>query len=278
MTYTPVIPVSGLIGLRLLDRTYQAQFDAFSRSPDVQRDIDYFLEHAGEATTAEDLVGDRRLLKVALGAFGLDDEIDHQAFVRKILEEGTLDSKSLANRLSDPAWAEFSRALGYGDVGGLLVLGSMREEIAAQYQERQFERAVGDVDVDLRLAMNFRRQIKDIATSDSVGTAGWFKIMGSESLRAVVVGAFGLPDAFAQIDIDRQSKMLAARAEKMFGDGSPAVFASEANVETLIRRFLVTQQMENGPLPGTPGMAALIMLQSNGLGSSASANLFASNL
>lgn len=277
MAFSPVIPFGGLMGLRFIDRTYQAQFDTFSRSPDVQRDIDYFLEHADEATTAADLVGDRRLLKVALGAFGLDAEIDKQAFVRKILEDGTIDPKALANRLSDPAWAEFSRTLGYGDVGGLLIFRNVRDDIAARFRERQFEQAVGDVDVELRLALNFRRQIGDIARSPNANTSGWFKIMGSEPLRKVVVGAFGLPDAFSQIDIDRQRDELSSRAERMFGDGSPAVFASAKNVEALIRRFLVSAQIQNGPAAGAPGMAALTMLQSSALGPSASASLFSSN-
>ena len=39
--------------------------------------------------SAADLVADRRLLKVALGAFGLEGEIDKKAFIRKVLEEGT---------------------------------------------------------------------------------------------------------------------------------------------------------------------------------------------
>lgn len=277
MAFSPVVPFSGLAGLRFLDRTYGAQFNAFSRSPDVQREIDYFLNNAAKADTAEALVGDRRLLQVALGAFGLSAEVGKRAFIRKILDEGTLDPKALANRLADPAWAEFAGALGYGDVGGLLVLPGVREEIAARYRERQFESAVGNVDVSLRLALNFRRQIQGIAAAPTADKSGWFKILGSQPLRRVIEGAYGLPAAFAQIDIDRQRDALGARTERLFGKPSPAVFSSAANVDVLIRRFLVAEQVRNGPSPGTPGLAALNMLRSSAIGPAASANLFASN-
>ena len=58
---------------------------------------------SGRIASAEALVKDRRLLTVALGAFGLDGEIDKKFFIRKVLEGGTEASDSLANRPYDPA-------------------------------------------------------------------------------------------------------------------------------------------------------------------------------
>jgi hypothetical protein len=277
MAFAPVVPFGGLLGFRFVERTFDRQFDAFAKSPDIRREIDYFLEHASEATTAADLVADRRLLNVALGAFGLEDEIDKRAFVRKILDEGTLDPKSLANRLADPAWAKFSAALGYGDLGGLLVFENTRLNIAEQYRERQFERAIGDVDLDVRLALNFRREIKEIAATSATDEVAWFKVLGSEPLRQVIEGAYQLPEGFGQIDIDRQREEVAVRTEQFFGSGSPTVFASDENIDDLLRRFLVSAQLQGGISASAPGATALTLLQSSGLGSSGSANLFASN-
>ena len=277
MAFAPVVPFGGLLGFRFVERTFDAQFEAFGKSPDIQREIDYFLEHAGEATTAEALVADRRLLRVALGAFGLDDEVDKRAFIRKILEDGTIDPEALANRLSDPAWAEFSQALGYGDLGGLLVFDNTRQDIAEQFRLRQFERAIGDADVDIRLALNFRRQIREIATDPGVETSGWLKVLGSKPLRSVIEGAYNLPIAFGLIDIDRQVGDLEARTGQLFGSESPAVFASDENIDDLLRRFLLSAQLRGGISPSAPGATALILLQAGGLGTGGSANLFASN-
>jgi hypothetical protein len=277
MSFTPVVPFGGLLGLRFVERTYDAQFETFGKNPEIQRDIDYFLEHASEATTAERLVSDRRLLRVVLGAYGLDDEIGKRAFVRKILEDGTLDPKALANRLSDPAWAELSDALGYGDLGGLLVFDNVQENIVERFRLRQFERAVGDVDLDIRLSLNFRREIGEIALDPSVGKTGWFKVLGSQPLRRVFEGAFNLPTGFGLIDIDRQRDELAARADQMFGVDSPAAFASGENIEDLLRRFLVSAQLTAGISSSAPGATALALIQAGGIGSAGGANLFASN-
>src|SRR5690606_39015084 len=94
MSFQPTIPMGGLAGWRFLERTAAAQRAAFERGPELARDIAYFQERIAAVGSAEELVADRRLLKVALGAFGLEDEIDKKAFVRKVLEGGTDDPRS----------------------------------------------------------------------------------------------------------------------------------------------------------------------------------------
>lgn len=276
MAFAPVIPVGGLAGLRFVERTHARQLDALGRSPDIRREIDYFLAHAAEARTAEALVADRRLLRVALGAFGLEDEVDKRAFIRRVLEEGTLDPKALANRLADLAWREFSRALGYGDVGGLLGLSSVRQDIAERFRLRQFERAVGESDVNVRLALNYKREIA--AAVAAPGPAGWFRILGSRPLRRVIEGAYGLPPDFAALDIDRQRAVLEERTGRMFGARSPSVLAAPENVEHVVGRFLARAEAGAGPSLAMRGAAALAVMQAGGLGPGAQAGLFASRL
>lgn len=278
MAFAPVVPLGGLAGLRFVERTFDRQIETFGRSPEIQREIDHFLAHAGEAKTAEALVADRRLLRVALGAFGLEDEVDKRAFVRRVLEEGVLDPKALANRLADPAWKKLARTLGYGDFGGFLGLESVRQDLAERFRLRQFERAVGDADVNLRLALNFKREITEIAVSSGTGRAAWLKLLGSQPLRRVVEGAFGLPAGFAGLEIDRQVGVLEERTQRLFGGATPTVFTSAENVDAVLRRFLARAEAASGPSPGTRGAAALTLLQSGGLGPGAQASLFASAL
>ena len=118
MSYVPAIPLSGVAGWRFLERTSERQQAAFEKSATVKREIAYFEEKIGSVTRAADLLGDRRLLKVALTAFGLEDKIDQKAFIRKVLEEGTTKEDALAVKLSDPAWKNLSAAFGFGDAGG----------------------------------------------------------------------------------------------------------------------------------------------------------------
>ena len=77
--FQPIIPTDGLAGWRFLQRTYDTQLDSFARSAPVQRDTDYFAQKIASVTSAEELVADRRLLTVALGAFGLQDDINNRS-------------------------------------------------------------------------------------------------------------------------------------------------------------------------------------------------------
>ncbi|MEO0428849.1 MAG: DUF1217 domain-containing protein [Pseudomonadota bacterium] len=274
----PAIPLGGVAGLKLLDRTFDRQLETFSRSPELQREIDDFLDRAGEVQSAEDLVADRQLLKVALGAFGLEDELPKRALVRTVLEEGTIDPEAIANRLVDPAWGRFAAALGFGDLGNRLGSESVRRQITEDYRVRQFERAVGDIDVDLRLALNFRREIDDIAGSGTVERSGWFRVIGSEPLRLVVLGALNLPESIGALDIDAQVTRLEERAQQVFGGRTPAVFTDPAVVEDAIERFLFSSAAQRAPSATAPGVAALTILQANPLGAAGTANLFASRL
>ena len=172
MAFAPVIPLSGLAGFRFIEQTYDRQFALYNKSPEIQRDIDHFREAAGEVETLEDLMADRSLLRVVLGAYGLDEDLDKRAYVRKVIEEGTLANDAFANRIADSAYREMAEAVGFGNFGNRLIHDSVREDLIARFQERQFEQAVGEQNVDIRVAMNFRREISEIATSENVDRSG----------------------------------------------------------------------------------------------------------
>ena len=121
MPFAPVVPLGGLAGWRVLERTQARQQEQFNKSPDLQREIDYFKENIGKVTSTAELVGDRRLLAVALGAFGLSEEVNKQAFVRKVLDEGTDERTAFANRLGNSDYIAFAETFSFGnDVGGFV--------------------------------------------------------------------------------------------------------------------------------------------------------------
>ena len=99
MTFTPAVIFGGLGGFRVFEATAPRQRDAFEQNPTTQRALDYFRENISNARTAQDLVADRRLLEVSLAAYGLSEEIDKRAFIRRILEDGVDDPRALARFL-----------------------------------------------------------------------------------------------------------------------------------------------------------------------------------
>lgn len=277
MSYVPALPLGGVAGWRFLERTAEKQQATFGNSAEVRREVAWFEERIASVTSAAELVADRRLLTVALTAFGLGDKIDQKAFVRKVLDEGTTADGAFAVRLSDPAWKAFSAAFGFGDTaGGRTGEAGFAARIVAAYRTRAFEAAVGQADDDLRLAMNFKREIGALAAEGEEG-ASWYKVLGSPPLRKVFETAFGLPKSFVNLDIDRQRDILAGRAEALLGSANLSVFADGEAVEKMITRFLARAQIAAGAGGGGPASAALTLLRAtSGSGTSGLFNLLAS--
>lgn len=279
MPLTPVIPNNGIAGWNFLQKTLDRQTEAFNKSPDIARDVAYFEANIGEVKTLDDFMGDRRLLKVALGAFGLGDEISKGAFVRKVLEEGTADRSAFAVRLNNSDYIEMAETIRVDQDGNVSISASDIANISERYERQSFEEEVGNVDDSMRLALNFERKIKEFAGQGLSENAGWFRAIGSVPLRTVIESAFNLPGEFSALDIDRQKDILVDKANALFGGKTVDVFENPDNVQTMINRFLLRQQIESGPTASTPGFAALSILQagSSSLSSAGIANLLISN-
>ncbi|WYK05859.1 DUF1217 domain-containing protein (plasmid) [Cereibacter sphaeroides f. sp. denitrificans] len=257
MSFQPVLPLTGYAGWRFLGRTMERQRDSHDQSQQVQREVAYFAEKIGTVRSPEDLVSDYRLLKVALGAFGLGEAINGKALIRKVLGEGTADKGALANRLSDKRWLALAKAFDFDGAG--TGTAGFADRIAEQYRTQSFETAIGEVDANLGLALTLDREMATLASDDMSEEAKWFSVLGSRSLRAVFDGAFGLPKEFAALDLDRQVEIYQDRTARMFGSGSASQFADEDKRETLIKTFLIRADLGSmGPAP--PGRIALTLL------------------
>jgi len=260
MSFVPAVPLGGFAGWAMLKRTAETQKAAFNKQAQVLRDEDYFRANIGKVNSAEDLVKDRRLLGVALGAFGLEADINNRFFIRKVLEDGTLRDSALSLKLSDKRYREFSAAIGFGDFGtGRIRMSDFPDRILAAWKERQFEAAVGQVSDSLRLAMNAEREIGKIASANLTEDARWFTLMGQRPLRQVLETAFGLPTSFGTLDIDKQREVLSRKAEAMFGDGGVAQFANPDRIQDLIKRYLLRDQI-SAATSLSPASAALSLV------------------
>jgi hypothetical protein len=273
MSFQPTVPLAGIAGWRFLERTAARQQAAFEQGPALQREIADFEARIGTVTTAAELVADRKLLKVALGAFGLEGEIDKKAFLRRILEDGTTADDAIARRLTDPAFFRFAAAFGFGDAGARTAEPGFASAITASYRTRAFEAAVGEASNDMRLALNFRREIAGLAAGDG---GSWYSVLGSKPLRAVFEKAFGLPAAFGRLDIDKQHAVLRDKAAALLGSDSLTAFKDPAAVDKVIDRFLARAQIEAGARATGPAATALTLLQGATGGTSGLMNLIAS--
>jgi hypothetical protein len=260
--FTPVVPSGGLVGWRFLQRTYDTQFEAFSQSSQLARATDYFAEKIKEVASAEELVADRRLLEVALGAFGLQDDINNRFFIQKILDEGTTNDDSLANRFSDKRYQELSAAfgLGPGEQSNLTSEG-FAEGIIERFRANSFEVATGTQDQSMRIALFAQRELPDLAQDDMSNDAKWFTIMGQPPLRIAFEKALNLPSSFGQVDVDQQLTVFKERARAVFGSDEVSQFSTPEAIDDLVTKYIVRAQLDTFNASTSSASIALTLLQ-----------------
>ncbi len=261
MTYQPVIPMGGNAGWTFLKRTREVQQAAFDSSAAIKNDADYFRENIGKVRTVDDLMKDQRLLKVALGAFGLEGEAGKKALIQKVLAEGTENEDSLANKLGDGRWLSMSKSFGFDQATPASQKPGFADDIIAAYKTRSFEVAVGEQDVNMRFALGLDRELDNLLEGKLSTDGLWYSIMATKPLRAVFEGAFGMPAAVGALDIDRQLEIFKEKSRGAFGDESPRALADPDKREELIRLFFARADIKTANASYSAATVALSLLQ-----------------
>ncbi|MEX0369541.1 MAG: DUF1217 domain-containing protein [Tateyamaria sp.] len=261
--FQPVLISSGLTGWQFLKQTYDDQLSTFSQSAQLQRDTDHFAQKIASVTTAEELVADRQMLSVALGAFGLSDDINNTYFIQKMLSDGTTADDALANRFTDSRYADFSAAFGLGpnEIPGGLREG-FADEIIEKYLANSFEVETGAQDETMRIALYAERVLPELAREGSTEAAKWFSIMGQPPLREMFETALGLPEAFGQVDIDQQLSVFQERSERVLGISDPSELADPDTLDRVITSYLARSQLDEFGSASSRAAIALTLLSS----------------
>ena len=265
MSFQPFVPTGGIAGWRFLQRSQDMQVQAFNAGPVMARDTDTFLARIGQIRSAADLVADRTVLKVALGAFGLQDDIDNRAFIQRVLGDGTKADDALANRLSDKRYRAFSAAFGFGP--GAVPLTGRRDEmegIVARYRAQSFERALGEQDQTMQIALYAQRELPGIAAGASRETTRWYSVLGLPPLRAMFETAMGLPSSFSQLDLDKQVEVFRDKLQRATGSADISQFADPAAIEKLTTLYLARAQIRDLTAGMSSGATALTLLRGIG--------------
>ena len=173
MSFQPFVSGSGLYGWSLLKATLKTQKSAFNRSSAIQADTRYFAERFNAIERAEDITGDRRLLRVVLGAYGLADDVDNRFFIRKVMEEGVVSSSALANKLSDRRYRNLASDFDFSTIPPKhLVQTGLAQKIIDAFRTQSFEQKIGIRDRDMRLALGFSRDLLDLSEESGTASAG----------------------------------------------------------------------------------------------------------
>jgi len=258
VSFQPFVPTGGLSGWRFLQNTIETQRKAHGEGVALQRDLAYFRVNIGKIDTAEALVGDYRLLSVALGAFGLSDDIGSKFLIRRVLEEGTLEPDALANKLSDKRYRDLSRAFGFGDFPvPSTKISTFADKIEARYRDQAFETDMGQTSETMRLALYVQRELPALAAGTGSNRTKWFTIMGIAPIRQVMETAMGLPSSFATLSLDKQLETFLERSRSIFGTDQIDDLASDGALGRVLDRFTVLDESDTSLTVSSPALVLL---------------------
>ena len=274
MTFRPALPLSGVAGSNFLQRTYDRQLQTFAETPQNQNDRAYFEQALSEPISVDDFLSDRRLLRISLTAFGLAGEETKGGFVRRAFESALDPDDSFLQRINNPDYTRFTNVVRPDAEGNIQLNSAQIQDILTNFERETFEAAVGEIDTDLRLDLNFRSDIDQLVGDNASDSAKAFRLLGSVPVRTLLEGALNLPTEFSQLDVERQAEDLQDRLQTTFGISELSELANPEVIDRVTSRYLAIQSALQGPNANTPGFAALSLL--TGVGSNASANLFLS--
>ena len=215
-----------------------------ARQPQVARDIKHFQDKAPDLNTVDDLLKDRRSLKLVLSAFQLESEIGKTALIKKILTEPIGNEKSLSNRMLDTRYKQLAQALQPAFANGSPFADPKSvESIVTAFKTNEFEKQQGEQAPGMRDAMYFKRTIGKVTDLS--------QIMADRTLMKVVRLGLGLPSQFGLLKYEHQKARLEPRVD--VGKFKDAKF-----VDKFVQRFLIMNERESGGGGATSPLANLV--------------------
>jgi uncharacterized protein DUF1217 len=234
--------LSAAAAYRLHSENLTRSTAAAARSPLVARETAYYLAHIGEVKSVADLTGDRRLLRYALKAFGLEDMAYAGAFIRRVLEGGVDAPRSLANSLADPRYREFAETFNFARYGAATTSFTRTQQGTVDRFVRQtVEENAGRESEGARLALYFERKAPSVRNT--------YGLLADRALLKVVQVALGLSEATSRMDIDRQARLIEERIDI-------ADFREPAQLRRFLERFTSLWDVANAGTAAGPAALA----------------------
>lgn len=172
----------------------------------VALESDYYRRTIGSIKSIDDFVGNTRLFKYAMKAFGLE-EMDHaKGFIRKILEGGVADEKSLANRLADDRFVRLATTFDFAANGEATTdAADATEGVVDRYVRQSLEVDAGEDNEGVRLALYFQREAPKVTSA--------YGLLADPALWEVVKTVYGFPAEMGGADIDKQKSAVDKRLD-----------------------------------------------------------------
>ncbi len=232
-----------LADYQLIARDLPGSINRFSKQPQVQREIDYYLTHIKNIKSVDEFMANERVYRFAMEAAGLSDMIYAKAFMRKVLTEGVDSPDAFANKLADTRFREFAKRYNFARYGESATLFERtRQGAVDDYLRQKLEEDAGQTNEGVRLALYFRRKAPQIRSG--------YDILAEPALMKVAETIIG--HSLARGDIDRNAKLVEARLPiKDFKDPE--------KLEKFLQRFTVMWDINRSATQTTSSPNALLI-------------------
>jgi hypothetical protein len=195
-----------IAALQLAEANETKDVAATAAQPAIARDIAKFTAAVQNATSISSLLANPDFLKVFMTANDLADQIPYTALAQKALMSDPSDSTSLANVLSDTAWKSTVGAYNFF-ANGLSAVQNPQAiaTLTNAYAEVSWRNSLDATTPGLSNALAFRATASTFTTVD--------QILGDPTARAVITGAYNIPEQIAYQQLEAQEKAITSNLD-----------------------------------------------------------------
>jgi hypothetical protein len=174
--------------------------------PQTANETEYYLANIGEIKSLDDFMGNDRIYRYAMKAFGLEEMTYAKGLIRKVLTEGIDGSNTFANKLSDPRYKELATTFNFARYGSATTsFERTQKPTADRYVRQVFEEQQGSQNENVRLALYFERKASSLTNA--------YEVLADPALLKVVQTALGISSSTSMMPIDKQAEMLSKRLD-----------------------------------------------------------------
>jgi len=224
-----------------------------SEKPNIAREVEYYKENISNIKSIDDLMNDTQIYATVMRAYGLEDMAYAKGFMRKLLEGGTDDPESMANKLTDTRYKNLVSDFNFVRHGeATTAFDRTQSGVIDNLYSQRIEADAGLQNGGARLAIYFQRKSEDVETP--------YALLADTALLKFIQTTYSFPETMSLLPIEKQAAMIEEKLD--VSDLKDPEF-----VDNLVNRFLSLWDVSN---PETVEVPPLIAPPSGQLGISES--------
>lgn len=208
--------------------------DYLYNSSEYTETITAFKASWANADSLEDLLADEFAVAFISSAFSLEEGEFSTSDLYDFLTSDASDEESAISTTEDERLQTMYQLLGNGTSGFATLqsrINSLEDDLPEQYVDYQIINTVAEDNETLATAIEFRNKAADIDSA--------YDILKDEDMAEFIRTVLSLPDEFAQLDIDKQAKIISEKLN--FED-----FQDPEYVEKLVTKYVVIRDAVDG--------------------------------